>query len=132
VAGLTVLAAGTSLPEVVSSVIITRKGKGKMAISNSIGSNLFDILVCLGLPWFLEMVIIRPGQIVQVYSGGIFYSSALLFSSVVILLTCFILNKWILSKKFGVLMIFLWSIITLIACLLEMGVFGRFSMPSCE
>lgn len=52
--GLTFLAAGTSVPEAVSSVIVTNQGHGAMGISNSIGSNTFDILLCLGLPWFVK------------------------------------------------------------------------------
>ena len=41
-----------------------------MAVSNSIGSNVFDILVCLGLPWFLETAIVDPGGYVEVRSKG--------------------------------------------------------------
>lgn len=52
--GLTFLAAGTSVPEAVSSVIVTNQGQGGMGISNSIGSNTFDILLCLGLPWLVK------------------------------------------------------------------------------
>lgn len=52
--GLTLLAAGTSVPEAVSSVIVTNQGHGAMGISNSIGSSTFDILLCLGLPWFVK------------------------------------------------------------------------------
>lgn len=52
--GLTFLAAGTSIPEAVSSVIVTNLGHGSMGISNSIASNTFDILLCLGLPWLIK------------------------------------------------------------------------------
>ena len=48
------LAIGTSIPEVISSLIVSRQGKGSMAVSNSIGSNTFDILLCLGLPWLIQ------------------------------------------------------------------------------
>lgn len=54
VMGITFLAAGTSVPEAVSSVIVAKQGHGSMGISNSIGSNTFDILLCLGLPWFIK------------------------------------------------------------------------------
>jgi Ca2+/Na+ antiporter len=47
VMGLTFLAIGTSVPEVFSSLIVSRQGKGSMAVSNSIGSNTFDILVSI-------------------------------------------------------------------------------------
>lgn len=52
--GLTFLAAGTSVPEAVSSVLVTNQGHGAMGISSSISSNTFDILLCLGLPWFVK------------------------------------------------------------------------------
>ncbi|GMH70838.1 hypothetical protein TL16_g05508, partial [Triparma laevis f. inornata] len=48
VMGLTVIAAGTSIPDALSSVAVAREGYGDMAVSSSIGSNVFDILV--GLP----------------------------------------------------------------------------------
>lgn len=51
--GLTVLAAGTSVPDLLSSVIVARRGNGDMAVSSSIGSNIFDILVGLPIPWIL-------------------------------------------------------------------------------
>ena len=49
--GLTVLAAGTSVPDLLSSVIVARRGSGDMAVSSSIGSNILDILVGLPIPW---------------------------------------------------------------------------------
>ncbi len=45
VTGSTLLAAGTSVPDLISSVIVARKGYGDMAVSSSIGSNIFDITV---------------------------------------------------------------------------------------
>ncbi|KAK9729245.1 Sodium/calcium exchanger protein [Popillia japonica] len=54
VMGLTFLAAGTSVPEAVSSVIVANQGHGAMGVSSSIGSNTFDILLCLGIPWLFK------------------------------------------------------------------------------
>nr|XP_041574347.1 sodium/potassium/calcium exchanger 1 isoform X3 [Taeniopygia guttata] len=51
--GLTILAAGTSIPDLITSVIVARKGLGDMAVSSSVGSNIFDITVGLPVPWFL-------------------------------------------------------------------------------
>ena len=47
--GLTIVAIGTSLPEFVTSVIAVRKGETEIAIGNVIGSNIFNILLVLGL-----------------------------------------------------------------------------------
>lgn len=47
---LTVVALGTSLPELVTSVVATRKGEADIAIGNVVGSNIFNIAVVAGLP----------------------------------------------------------------------------------
>lgn len=49
VIGLTIVAAGTSLPEVMTSVIATIKGERDIAVGNVVGSNIFNILCVLGL-----------------------------------------------------------------------------------
>jgi Ca2+/H+ antiporter len=51
VMGLTILAAGTSVPDLLSSVIVAKQGEGDMAVSSSIGSNIFDVAVGLPVPW---------------------------------------------------------------------------------
>lgn len=48
--GLTIIALGTSLPELVTSVIATRKGEYDIAIGNVVGSNIFNIGIVLGIP----------------------------------------------------------------------------------
>lgn len=53
VLGLTILAPATSIPDLLSSMLVARKGEGNMAVSSSIGSNIFDILVGLPIPWFV-------------------------------------------------------------------------------
>jgi K+-dependent Na+/Ca+ exchanger-like protein len=59
VMGLTLVAAGSSVQDLISSVIVARQGEADMAISSSIGSNIFDILVCLPLPWILYLFLHR-------------------------------------------------------------------------
>ena len=49
VIGLTVVAMGTSLPELATSVVAARKGNSGIAIGNALGSNVFNILLILGL-----------------------------------------------------------------------------------
>lgn len=43
--GLTILAAGTSIPDMLNSIIVARRGLGDMAVSSSVGSNIFDITI---------------------------------------------------------------------------------------
>jgi K+-dependent Na+/Ca+ exchanger-like protein len=59
--GVTILAAGTSVPDAIGSLLVAREGKGDMAVSNAIGSNVFDILLGLGLPWVLSALIYGEG-----------------------------------------------------------------------
>lgn len=47
--GLTIVAIGTSLPELVTSIVAARKGQNEIAMGNVIGSNLFNILLILGV-----------------------------------------------------------------------------------
>ncbi|RMZ93294.1 sodium potassium calcium exchanger 3-like, partial [Brachionus plicatilis] len=130
VAGLTILAFGTSVPEIISSIIVVKKGKGEMAISNSIGSNVFDILICLGLPWLISALsdLKKP---VKIYSQGIIYTVVVLLTTVVIFIVCFLISKWKLSKRLGLVLLFCWVVATTISCLFELDVFGNFSIPLC-
>lgn len=57
VMGMTFLALGTSIPEAMSSIILTSHGFGPLSVSNSIQSNIFDICLCLGLPWLFRSLI---------------------------------------------------------------------------
>lgn len=70
VMGLTFVAAGVSVPDALSSIAVIKEGYGDMAVSNAIGSNVFDILICLGLPWFLKTAVFQPGTHVKVISKG--------------------------------------------------------------
>ena len=54
VIGLTIVAIGTSLPELAASVMSARKGEHDIAIGNVIGSNIFNLLVVLGLPGLIH------------------------------------------------------------------------------
>lgn len=73
VMGYTILAAGTSVPDLLSSVIVTRQGSGDMAISSSIGSNIFDILVGLPIPWLIYMAFpSKPNKVAVCYHIGLY------------------------------------------------------------
>lgn len=73
VMGLTFVAAGVSVPDALSSIAVMKEGYGDMAVSNAVGSNVFDILICLGLPWFIKTAIIKPGSEVPVISKGKYF-----------------------------------------------------------
>ena len=57
--GLTIVAIGTSLPELITSIVAARKGEGDIAIGNVIGSNLFNILFVLGVSSVISTVFVE-------------------------------------------------------------------------
>ncbi|MEX1201097.1 MAG: calcium/sodium antiporter [Methylophaga sp.] len=67
VIGLTIVAAGTSLPEVMTSIVATIKGERDIAIGNVVGSNIFNILAVLGLSGLLSPVpLLASEQLAQI------------------------------------------------------------------
>ncbi len=58
--GLTIVAIGTSLPELVTSVIATRRGENDIAVGNVIGSNLFNVLFILGISCLICPIAATP------------------------------------------------------------------------
>lgn len=103
---LTILAAGTSIPDLLSSVIVAKKGYGGMAISNAVGSNTFDILIGLGLPW-LGYIIIKKQDIV-VNTENLMSSIILLFATVIALLFIIAVQKFKIGKKSGYILLVLY------------------------
>ena len=103
IVGLTILAFGTSVPDMISSLIVARQGRGGMAVSNALGSNIFDVLIGLGLPW-LGLMIMNDSNI-QVDTGEISTHILVLLGSVVGMLTLFVLNRWRINKLIGTIMI---------------------------
>ncbi|XP_070577286.1 sodium/potassium/calcium exchanger 3-like [Ptychodera flava] len=129
--GLTFLAAGTSVPDAMASLIVARQGLGDMAVSNSIGSNIFDILLGLALPWFLKTTVIDYGSLVHINSAGLMYSAILLFATVAIVVTSIHCNGWKLNKKLGLLCMIFYVFFLVIAGLIEFNIFGYVNPPTC-
>jgi len=63
VMGTTVLAAGTSIPDALSSIAVAKDGLADMAVANAVGSNVFDIWLGLGLPWLFYLSWQSPSYI---------------------------------------------------------------------
>jgi cation:H+ antiporter len=63
VVGLTVVAVGTSLPELVTSVIAAVRGHSDLAVGNVVGSNIFNVLLCLGTASLAGQVGADPSRI---------------------------------------------------------------------
>jgi K+-dependent Na+/Ca+ exchanger-like protein len=106
VIALTVLAVGTSVPDMMSSVIVAKQGRGGMAVSNGIGSNIFDIFIGLGLPWMIKSYLVDSELVTNI--EGLSISIGLLFGSVLLLLGALIYQKWRLSHRLGFVLIMLY------------------------
>nr|XP_046165111.1 sodium/potassium/calcium exchanger 4a isoform X4 [Oncorhynchus gorbuscha] len=107
--GITFLAAGTSVPDCIASLIVARQGLGDMAVSNTIGSNVFDILVGLGLPWAIQTMAVDYGSEVL----GIH------------------VNHWKLDLKLGVYVLVMYVIFLCFSIMIEYNVFTFVNLPMC-
>jgi len=104
--GLTIVSIGTSLPELVTSVVAARKNEVDMALGNAIGSNIFNILMVLGIAGAISPI----GFIVE----NIFDISVLLVFSIIVWLLGW-KNKE-LKRKEGICMIALYAVYMVYIC----------------
>ena len=106
VIALIVLGIGTSVPDIVSSAIVAKQGRGGMAVSNAVGSNIFDIFIGLGLPWFLKSLMIQ--QAIVTSTEGLVVAVGLLLGSILLILLALMYKKWTLTKGLGYVLIMLY------------------------
>ncbi|KAL4639955.1 sodium/potassium/calcium exchanger 3 [Arapaima gigas] len=130
--GITFLAAGTSVPDCMASLIVARQGLGDMAVSNSIGSNVFDILMGLGLPWALQTLAIDYGSYVHLNSKGLVFSVGLLLASVFLTVLGVHLNKWTLDRRLGFTCLLLYAVFLCFSILIEFNIFTFVNLPMCR
>lgn len=98
---LTIIALGTSLPELVTSVTATKKGEYDIAIGNVVGSNIFNIGIVIGLP-----ITLFGGIGVISFS----YIDLIVMITSAILLFMFSFNDYKISKKEGILFLILFVV----------------------
>lgn len=94
VIGLTVVAMGTSLPELATSVVAASKGRSAMAVGNVIGSSVFNILMILGV----------TGLISPMHIEGITLTDILVMLLGVVLLWMFSYTKYLIARWEGVVL----------------------------
>ena len=104
VMGLTFLAMGTSIPDALGSLAVAAKGEGDMAVSNAVGSNVFDICMGLGLPWFIKCAA-GDGPIPIGDTDAIIPSILILVAIIVLLFSTFALSKWMLQPLVGYILL---------------------------
>ncbi len=120
--GLTFLAAGTSVPDLLSSVIVARMGEGDMAVSSSIGSNIFDILVGLPLPWLIYNIWPNKGPVV-IGAEGVWLNIMILLGMLVLIIATIHFSGWKLTKALGFTM-FLFYFLFLLQAIIRYVVGG--------
>lgn len=96
--GLTIIAFGTSLPELVTSITATKKGEYDIAIGNVVGSNIFNIGIVVGLP-----VALFGGIGIITFS----YIDLIVMIAAAILLFMFSFNDYKISRKEGIIFLIL-------------------------
>ncbi|EDS72124.1 K+-dependent Na+/Ca+ exchanger family protein [Anaerofustis stercorihominis DSM 17244] len=98
--GLTIIALGTSLPELVTSIVAARKGDSDMALGNIIGSNIFNILLILGMASFIHPIAVSMESVFDL----------IILCIVSIITYFFCISKDKISKKEGFVMILMYLI----------------------
>jgi len=109
VMGLTFLAAGTSVPDLITSVLVAKEGKGDMAVSSSIGSNIFDICVGMPIPWLLWSAS-KGGAEKEIDAEGMGCNVGMLFFMLIVVFISIMAFKWKMTKKMGGLMMFMYCV----------------------
>lgn len=94
--GLTIVALGTSLPELCTSVSAARKGNADIAIGNIVGSNIFNILFIVGLSALITEV---P------FARNFIFDTLIVAAAAVMLLICCLLGTGKLKRSAGILML---------------------------
>lgn len=126
VAGVSILAAGTSIPDAITSVLVAREGHGDMALSSSIGSNVFDITFGLPVPWLLYTGIYKTNSVVQVHSKSMPIQVGTLMFMVLIVVVVIHMYGWSINKPMGIAFFILYFVFLTEAILLELDPAGLF------
>ena len=105
--GLTIVAMGTSLPELVTSVVAAKKGQNGMAAGNIIGSNIFNILMVLGIAAAISPVAFLTENIIDI--------AVLIVFSVIGWIMAW--TKRELNRKEGIIMLLLYAVYVVYICM---------------
>lgn len=105
--GLTVVAFGTSLPELVTSLVAAKKGETDMALGNVIGSNLFNILLVLGIAGAVSPMAVLMENIID----------DIILIAVSALVWIFAWRKQKLSRIHGVIMLAVYAVYVVYICM---------------
>ena len=105
--GLTIVALGTSLPELVTSIVAARKNEVDMALGNVIGSNIFNILLVLGIAAAISPVGFLMDNIVDTLILIIMSSAVLVFAW----------TSKVINRKEGIAMLCMYAVYMVYKCM---------------
>lgn len=97
--GLSIVAIGTSLPEMVTSIVAAKKGENEIAFGNLVGSNIFNVLFILGLSGLVTPLGINGDVIIDTY----------IMLGVTLLAIIMAITKQLVTKKEGALLVFVYA-----------------------
>lgn len=106
IVALTLLAAGTSAPDLIASIEVAKEGRGGMAVANAIGSDIFDVFIGLGFPWVVAIVFQGVASI-HIDVGDLWVSIGILVGTTVVLYV-FLHTKRELSRNEGIILLLLY------------------------
>ena len=123
--GLFLVSMGAEIPDTIQSVTVARRGYGSMAVSNSIGSQIINILIGLGLPWTIANLASGDGGGVKLTGhkslqvAAFFQSGAVVFNFVLLIGFALVqkTNKAVLSKWKGIVFIVMYIVIAIAYCI---------------
>lgn len=99
--GLTIIALGTSLPELATSAVAAYKKNSDIAIGNVVGSNIFNVLWILGISSLIKPLTFNSSNIVDLYM--------VIFVSIILFLSIFIGKKHSIGRLEGILFLFIYA-----------------------
>ena len=105
--GLTIVAMGTSLPELMTSIVAARKNEVDMALGNVIGSNIFNILLVLGVAGAISPVVFLMDNIID--------TVVLIMMSLVVLV--FAWTSKVINRKEGIAMLCMYAVYMVYICI---------------
>lgn len=120
--GATVLAWGNSVPDLVSNILVTRKGHPRMALGACYGGPLFNLLVGLGLALTFKNIQNFPTAFAVAPDHLIFATAGFLFFALYVSLVLGFVRKYKLSWWFGIFLFVVYIAFTIVIILIEIGV----------
>merc|ERR1712232_1172232 len=101
---------GTSIPDALGSIAVAKSGEGDMAVANALGSNVFDILVGLGVPWMIAPL--RWGYSTEFTNQfcHLKWDITILLAVLLVFVCSLCATRWTLTRQMGLVLIGFYAI----------------------